>query len=260
MALLELEGARLWYEARGSGPVVVLLHAGIVDARMWDGLVETLAERFTALRYDQRGFGRSSPPQSAFSDVDDLRALLDELAVDRAALVGVSKGGSVAIGFALEHPARVWALVPVASGLPGFRPRVPPYSPEQEERYDLALDAGDLRSAAEVDLEIWAPLGSEGAIGELVHANARAAETEHLAEPLERPAAGRLEEIAVPTLVVTGDRDVPAMTEMGDRLEAGIAGARRVVVEGADHILPMRKPEDFRRVLLEFLIEAAPAG
>ncbi|MGH3131318.1 MAG: alpha/beta fold hydrolase, partial [Gaiellaceae bacterium] len=176
--------------------------------------------------------------------------------IERAALVGVSRSGSIAINFALTHPGRVWALVPVASGLGGFR--MNPYSSEQKEAYDAAAEAGDWRRAAEVDLEVWAPLGGEGRLGELFYENARAAETEHHARPLDPPAAGRLAEISAPTLVVTGARDVPEMTEIGDRLEAEIAGARRFVLQDADHIVPMRQPEEFSGLVLAFLDSVRP--
>lgn len=258
MPHVRLNGTRLWYDERGVGPAVVLVHAGIVDARMWDEHVDALAERHRVVRYDQRGFGHSARPEAAYSEVEDLRALLDELGIEEAVLVGVSKGGSIAINFTLTYPERVSALVPVASGLGGFR--FNPYSAEQEAAWEAAYDAKDWLRTGDVDLEVWAPLGSEGRIGELVRANAAVAEVEHLAQPLERPAVDRLAEIRVPTMVVTGDRDVDGMTDIGDKLEAEIRGARRVVIEGADHLVPMRKPDELERALLGFLDDARAAS
>jgi 3-oxoadipate enol-lactonase len=249
----DVNGTRLWYEVDGEGPAVVLLHAGIVDSRMWDEHVPAFSERYRTIRYDFRGFGRSPAPAGPYSDVDDLRALLDELQVERAAPVGVSKGGSIAINFTLTYPERVWALVPVASGLGGFR--MNPYSAEQDARYEAAEEAGDWRRAAEVDLEVWAPSGSGGRVGELVYDNASAAATEHYAQGLDRPAVGRLGEIRVPTLVVTGDQDVPEIEEIGNFLEREIERARRVRIGEADHLVPMRQPEEFTGAALGFLDE-----
>jgi 3-oxoadipate enol-lactonase len=246
----------LYYEIAGEGPVVVLIHEGIVDSRMWDEHIDSFAEHYSVVRYDLRGFGRSPAPDAPYSDVDDLAALLDELGIKQAALVGASKGGSIAINFTLTYPGRVWALVPVASGLGGFR--FNPYSPEQEAAYDAAFEAGDWRRAAEIDLEVWAPMGAEGRVGTLVYENARAAETEHYAQPLDPPAIGRLGEIRVPTLVVTGDRDVPEMTEIGDLLEREIDRAQRARIAEADHLVPMRQPAEFSRIVLEFLSALAP--
>ena len=257
MSYAEVNGTRLWYDVAGEGPAVVLIHAGIVDSRMWDEHVEAFGERYQVARYDQRGFGLSSVPDAPYSDVADLAALLDELEIDRAALVGTSRGGSIAINFTLTHPERAWALVPVATGLGGFR--FNPYSEEQDARYEAAEEAGDWRAAAEVDLEVWAPMGAEGRVGELVYANAQAAETEHLAQPLDQPAIGRLAEIRVPTLVITGDRDVQGMTEIGDLLEREIERARRVHIAEADHLVPMRQPEPFARAVLGFLDEHRPS-
>lgn len=253
MGYAEVNGTKLWYEVDGDGPAIVLIHEGIVDSRMWEDQVAPFAARYRVLRYDLRGFGRSPAPTAPYSDVDDLAALLDELGVERAALVGASKGGSIAINFTLTYPERVWALVPVASGLGGFR--MNPYSAEQDARYEAAEEAGDWRRAAEVDLEVWAPLGSEGRVGELVYDNAIAAATEHYAQGLDRPAIGRLGEIRVPTLVVTGDQDVPEMSEIGDLLEREIERARRVRIADADHLVPMRQPEKFTGAVLGFLDE-----
>jgi pimeloyl-ACP methyl ester carboxylesterase len=71
------------------------------------------------------------------------------------------------------------------------------------------------------------------------------------------PAAQRLGEVRAPTLVVTGGRDVPAMTEIGDLLERGIPGARRAVIEEADHVVPWRAPDELARLVLDFLRDAA---
>ena len=67
------------------------------------------------------------------------------------------------------------------------------------------------------------------------------------------PAAGRLGEIRVPTLVITGRRDVPQMTEIGDLIHAGIAGSRRAVIEDADHVVGWRTPDELARLVLDFL-------
>src|SRR5215210_698021 len=122
---VEVDGGRLSVEDVGEGPVVTLLHPGLWDRRTWDPQVGPLLdEGFRLVRYDQRGYGRSTLPRpgAPYSAVRDLAAVLDARAVQRTALVGCSMGGSLAIDATLTFPERVWALVPVAAGLGGAEP------------------------------------------------------------------------------------------------------------------------------------------
>jgi pimeloyl-ACP methyl ester carboxylesterase len=115
----EVNGTRLYYESAGEGPAVVLVHGGLVDSRLWDAQVGPLSKRLRVVRYDLRGFGRSADAHAPFSHLEDLRALLDFLKIERASLVGLSLGGIIAADFALEHPERVDRLVLVGPGLRG---------------------------------------------------------------------------------------------------------------------------------------------
>ena len=119
---VEVDGGRLFYEEAGAGRPVVFVHPGLWDRRTWDDQFPAFAERFRAIRYDVRGYGRSSRPEpgASYSHGRDLLALLDATEVTQSAFVGCSMGGGISIEFALEHPERVWALVPVASGLGGI--------------------------------------------------------------------------------------------------------------------------------------------
>ena len=150
------DGGRLAFDVAGEGPDVVLLHPGLWDRRTWDRQMTTFpAAGYRVTRYDARGYGASTRPDARpYSHVRDLEALIDALGITVAALVGCSMGGSIAIDFALEHPERVWALVPVAAGLGGFEPL------EEEEDWwaiatapvDEALEAGDLERAEDARL------------------------------------------------------------------------------------------------------------
>jgi len=250
----DVNGARLWYEDEGTGDPVLLVHHGLGDSRAWDEHAPALAERFRVIRPDLRFFGRSEGSEEPFSMVDDLCGVLDTLGIDRVAVVGHSFGGRVAIDFALEQPHRVRALVAVASGLGGYD--VAAMTPEGEAAFEEAVAAGELERAADLELDVWAPLGADGAIRELAHANAGIETVDVEVRWPEQPAITRLGELAVPTLVVTGGRDVPDMTAIGDRLEQGVADARRVVFEDADHFVPQRDPDRFVELLSGFLTES----
>ena len=124
---IAVDGGALFYEVRGQGPPVVLLHpGGTYDHRIWEPQVEALARGWRTARYDLRGFGRSSRPAGPFSPVADLRRVLEALDVERASLVGVGMGSGVALNFALQHPRQVERLVLAGLGMPPANvPRAP---------------------------------------------------------------------------------------------------------------------------------------
>jgi 3-oxoadipate enol-lactonase len=255
---VDVNGARLWYDEAGSGETVLLVHGGLGDSRLWEPVVPLLAARFRAIRTDLRFFGRSTGPAVSWSWQDDLVGVLDELGVERAALVGLSLGGRIALDVALAHPARLWAVVGVAPGLAGHDGA--PYSAEQEARYEAAEAAGDLDGAMEVDFEVWAPLGADDRIRQLWRATPDANPLPEGVEPLApagAPAKERLGELAVPALVVTAKRDPAGFREIGPLVARTAPDARHVELD-SDHYVTLREPELVSRVLLEFLGSAAP--
>jgi pimeloyl-ACP methyl ester carboxylesterase len=262
-------GGELSYEIAGHGPnAVVLLHPGLWDRRTWDREFALLAdEGYTVLRYDTRGYGKSSRlvPGEAYSNVRDLAAVMDAAGLERAALVGCSMGGAIAIDFTLAHPERVWALVPVAPGLGGFES-----TPEEEVWWEswfapveAAVAAGDLERAQDLRLELWAPLGTDDEAGRRIREIAfdnlhEITADESGAEELDPPAASRLHEITAPTLVLLAGHDPPDMKRIGEALREAIAGARVVTIEEADHVVNLRTPARFDELVLPFLAETAP--
>jgi 3-oxoadipate enol-lactonase len=258
MPAAEVNGARLWYDEAGSGPAVLLLHGGLGDSELWEPVVPFLAERFRTIRTDLRFFGRSTGPAAPWSWHDDVIGVLDELGVERAALVGLSLGGRIAIDVALDRPERLWALGLVAPGLSGHDGRA--YTAEQEARIEEALAAGEVEAALEIDLEPWAPLGVDDRIRRLGHAtpdaNPLPAGVEPRA-PAGAPAKERLSELAVPTLVVTASHDPAGFREVGPLIASEAPNARHVELD-SDHFMTLREPELLARALLDFLATAAP--
>jgi pimeloyl-ACP methyl ester carboxylesterase len=256
MPVIDLNGARLWYDETGDGPAVLLLHGGLGDSGLWEPVVPFLAERFRTIRTDLRFFGRSVGPAGPWSWHDDVIGVLDELGIERAALVGLSLGGKLALDIALAHPERLWAVVGVAPGLGGHDGDA--YTEEHEARFNAAENK--VEAMLEIDLEVWAPLGADERIRELWHATPDANPLPDGVEPLDpqgAPAKDRLGELAVPTLVVTAAHDPAGFREIGP-LVAGAAPDARHVELDSDHYLTLREPELLAGVLLEFLAATAP--
>jgi pimeloyl-ACP methyl ester carboxylesterase len=250
--------AEIYYEVRGAGEPVVLIHGGFGDRRMWDDQFRPLAREFRVVRYDHRGFGRSAPPDTAYSAATDLLQLLDHLGMQQAHVVGNSLGGSLAIAFALLHPERVRSLTVVASAADGYE------FPQADIDSFMVVMQAMQEGREEEGLRRWlanpmlAVANTDPAVRERVHRMVRenAAIWTMPAWPEERldpPASRRLGELKVPTLIVIGDRDAATVRSFADSTARAIPGARRVVMEGTGHLPQMEKPQEFNRILLEFL-------
>lgn len=250
-------------DVSGDGQWVVLIHAGIADRRMWDAQFDALSDRFSVLRYDMRGFGDSSPAVAPFSHHDDLRQLLDALNIDRAHIVALSFGASVAIDFALSWPDRVDRLVLSAVLGP------PPRSQSLLDGWaaaEAAFEQDGLPGVNEVELQIWvdgpqrSPAEVDPRVRELVaQMNLPILEAEEAAEfesePLQPPAHEQLAAVAAPTLVISGALDQPDVLHYTDRLAGEIPGARREVIPNAAHMVNMEQPDAFNRLVVGFLTD-----
>ena len=240
----------LWYDETGEGPPLVLLHEGVVDSRIWERVVPLLAKRHRLIRYDQRGFGDSPRPEGPYSLVEDLVAVLDAAGLERAALVGASRGGNVALSTAVERPERLSALILLGSGLSGAQLNVD-WTPDQIARWESAEEVNDWPAMAELDMEVWAPMGVDPELRAMFLENAVWSNSEDPAT--DEPMAERVSGITAPTLVITGGRDVRGINEIGDRLAQDIPGAQSAVIEEADHMIPWRAPEELSHLVLAFL-------
>jgi 3-oxoadipate enol-lactonase len=260
----EINGSRLFYEIAGSGDPLVLVHAGIADHRMWDDQVAAFAQHYRVIRYDMRGFGQSAPVDADFAHHHDLYQLLGTLGVDRAHLIGCSKGGRTAMDLALEHPDMVRSLVTVCSSPGGMQAEGDP--PPIMGELIAADEAGDLDRLNELEVRLWVdgshrtPDKVNSAIRERVREmNRIALHNEGVStgteQSLEPPAIDRLEAITMPVLVVTGDLDVPPTQQAARIMGERIPNARTAVIENTAHLPNMERPDEFNRIVLEFLAE-----
>jgi 3-oxoadipate enol-lactonase len=254
----------LYREQAGDGPPVVLVHEAIADSRMWEPQWRTFPKAYRTIRYDLRGYGRSPIGPGAFSHAGDLIALLDELGLERTALVGGSMGARATLEVAVAHPERVEKLVLMDPGVPGHG-----WSEETQAGWaeeEAALDRGDLDAAVEVNLRMWvdgprrSPEDVDAGVRERVREMQRrafelqvpvgeAAEEMLLVENL----FDRVGEITAPTLVLTGEEDRDDMQAIADRLAAEIPYARRTSIAGTAHIPSLERPDEFDRLVLDFL-------
>jgi pimeloyl-ACP methyl ester carboxylesterase len=258
-----VNGARIHYERAGAGVPVILLHAGVADARMWEPQVKAFARHFDVICPDMRGSGRSKLPPQRWTPYEDVRGLVDELHLKPAHIVGCSMGGGIAIDFAIAHSERVSRLVLVGPGIGGgnFGRRYP----ELWTEIDAAEKAGDLRALNEAEARLWldGPRRPEGYVKEPLRAlflemnggNMDADFESAARDELDPPAIDRLHEITAPTLVVVGDEDAPPIFDAVELLMEKVPHARNAVIHDAAHLPNLEHPEEFNRLVLEFLLE-----
>ena len=115
-----VDGGKLFYESAGKGTNIVLLHDGMVNNKIWDEQFPLLAKTYRVVRYDRRGYGKSSDPEIKYSHIADLNQLFIQLKIDKAIIFGMSSGGRLAIDFTLTYPEKVNGLVLVGAVVSGF--------------------------------------------------------------------------------------------------------------------------------------------
>ena len=265
---IDIAGGRIYYEAGGKGAPVVLLHAGFVDSRMWDDQWDALSRRYSVIRFDMLGFGKSDREEKPVSRRQELYQVLEQTGIERATLMGCSMGGETILDFALEHPDRVAGLVVVSAAPGGFEMQGEP--PQYLMEMLGAVEQGDLALASELQMRIWVdgPFRQPEQVDPLVRE--RAAEMNRVAlakgtwgltmapppDPLDPPAIQRLGQIHVPTLVVAGGLDNPEILRAAGEMAGAIPGVRKLILPDCAHLPNMEKPAEFNQAVLDFLQDA----
>jgi 3-oxoadipate enol-lactonase len=262
--ILERDGVALHVVAEGEGEPVVLLHGHTLDLRVWDEIVPALvAAGLRAIRYDQRGHGRSASPPSGYRWGDhaaDLAEVIARVAGGPAHVVGLSKGGGIALELALRRPELVRTLALIGPLVPDA-----PVSDELLASFKALAKAIRSVGPAAVMGEVWlshpliASAAARPGARERLEAMLRTFPAgEYLATVRDAPdrewkLTDRLGEIAAPTLVVRGAREVQDFVSSAELLAMGIAGARLVIVPESGHLVPLEQPAAVVAALREFL-------
>jgi 3-oxoadipate enol-lactonase len=258
----DINGAKIYYEVAGEGQPLLMVHAGIANKSMWDDQFQFFAQKYKVVRYDMRGFGNSLPVADDYQRHEDMRALLDFLKIDHAYLMGCSMGGGACMNFALEYPNRADALIMVGSAPGGFA--YDDWSPSPlDEELEAASEQGNLERVNELEIQIF--VDGKGRTPSQVNPTLRkkvydmnmiALRNEKLMGkdvPLSPPAAKRLSELHLPTLIIMGDLDEEYIFRAADFMESNISGARKIVMSGTAHVPNMEFPQEFNAHVEQFL-------
>ena len=255
-SFIKVGESQIYYEECGTGPdAVLLVHDGVVHSSVWDGVWPAFCRQGHTIRYDRRGYGKSTAATKWFSETDDLAAVLRQTGVTRATIVGSSHGGEISIDFTLEHPEIVRRLVLVGAVVGGF-----PYSEHFLNRNTAMsepLRRGDVPGGARSvsnDRYLIAPGNDEARKRLLDLLLAAPQDLTHSTPAIPpKPALPRLGDIRVPTLILVGDADIPDVHAHAGAIQAGIPRSTRIVIPGTGHIMYLEKPDVFAQTVLAFL-------
>jgi pimeloyl-ACP methyl ester carboxylesterase len=272
---VEINGLDVYYQRRGQGdPTFILLHGFGASTFSWREVIDPLAEFGTVIAYDRPAFGLTERPlnwegvnpYSQQGNLDLLLGLMDAFSIDRAILVGNSAGGTLATAFALAYPERVAALVEVDAAIYRTMPDSPIlnwllHTPQLDHLGPLIARRLAGRQGEEFIRSAWydpSRLAADPAIMAGYRLPLRAenwdsalwAHTQASAAP---DLAERLDQIVVPTLVITGDNDRIVPPENSRELAEDIPGASLVVLKDCGHLPHEECPIAFIESIDQFL-------
>ena len=246
----------LHHRSEGSGPAVVLLHAGVADLRMWDVQVSELVPGHSVVRCDLRGYGPTPlEPGASYSDAGDVLALLDELGLERYALVGASYGGWVALQVATAAPDRVERLVLIDPLAEVAEPDDRLRAVWREE--GALVEAGDLEAATDLIVATFlGPDATEDARELLwkmqrgiLESQIAAGEVANAELPVD------LDRLTMPVTVVAGAHDLPFFVETARELARVLPDAELVELPWAGHLPSLERPLETAHVVRAALLD-----
>lgn len=258
---LAVHGGYLHYTLEGEGEPLVMLHGNFNDHQIWDELASALAARYRVIRYDLRGYGQSSTPNAPFSHAEDLIALFRHLKLNEAVLIGSSMGGAAAIDFALAYPERAKTLILTAPSVGGK-----PYPPKMVWKgiinyWNMRWRGPAKAIEAFIRDPYWSyffPPSRDSEAYRLVVDNV--SRTQNFCRiPAKWTAAGsgsaiqRIGDIAVPALVVIGNRDHPFNIAVAEQLASGMKHGTIATMNGCGHLPFVEEPSRFLELAERFL-------
>ncbi len=255
----EVNGTRLYYEVAGLGNPIVLIHGNLGDCRYWNDQFEVFAKSHKVIRYDVRGYGKSSLPVQgeSYGDHDDLKALLGYLGISKAHIAGWSMGCVIAVDFVLAYPEMSNSLIAVGPWVSGFD------SPAAEDLWEdfrnissIAKESGP-RAAAEfcITLLYVKPYVADRMKRIIYDYSFWHFINEDLRSFIDPPAIQQLDRLDLPTLIITAEYDLKGCREVADLLEQMVPNVEKVDFSDAGHVMLMEKSEEFNKIVLDFLKE-----
>ncbi|MGI2295306.1 alpha/beta fold hydrolase [Paenibacillus sp. GXUN7292] len=258
---LDLEDGRLFYEVSGKGDPILLIHGNFNDHQIWNDQVDTFSAHYKIIRYDLRGYGLSSTPNSSFANFDDLKALIEHLKLHKVTLIGSSLGGGVAIDFALTYPHLVQALILASPSINGKLYPINMTWQGIKNYFNVRLNGHEKAIEAFITNHFWQyffPSERKEEARKKVLDNVRKTSnfcrfSPNLSAAVKPYAISRLREINIPALIITSDQDHPFNIKTAENLHKSIELSSKVMMQNCGHLPFIEEPHEFNQLVLDFL-------
>ena len=262
---IETGKLKIYYERKGSGSPVLLLHAGLQDHTMWAAQVEELRSKYELIMIDLPAQGSSFGYDTTITLAGILNTVLDQLEIQKISVVGLSYGSSSAVDFTVAHPDRVDKLVLVSPGLTGWETVLKPdsISARQFALLDSAFTKQNDSVAAQLFTRVWCdgPFRKSTEVDTAVRnyilkttfANLTKHDDDSWAVFSKVTGAESAHTIKNPTLIVYGNLDVPFIKTVSHFYDSIIQHSTMVEIKNAAHMLNMEQKEVFNDTLIKFL-------
>lgn len=258
---IEVEGGALFYERKGRGEPIVFIHGNYNDHQIWEEQMERFSTGYDVISYDLRGYGQSDTPRTPFSNVKDLKMLLDTLGLTKVTLVGSSMGGSVAVDFTLAYPGDVDRLIMAAPSVSGRSYPARMLWQGIKQHIQVRLKGAEQAMDHFIANSFWNyyfPAAAKEKARQKTIANVRnpgnfcrfSPSLAHVSKPY---AIHRLAEIGQPVLILIGALDHPYNRETAEILHKGIRHATKILLPDCGHLPFIEEPEKFSALTADFL-------
>lgn len=239
--------AQLFYEEKGVGEPIILLHAHSVDRRMWDKQFDELGKYYRVIRYDLRGYGLSSMPVEGrdFTACEDLKKFMDVMKIDKAHLVGLSLGAMVISDFMTVHPDRVRSAV-LADGALTFD--LQPRDPEKDLKSYKENWKKSMRQGSCSDSPILMSLIDDWRMWQVAHRESSKVFLGTAARDFYQNS-----KLKMPVLFIEGKCDFDGTKKAITELSAYIPDSKIIIIGNAGHFSCIEQPEKFTHAVLDFI-------
>ncbi len=259
-----LNDAKIYYEQKGKGTSIIFLHGAYCDTRAWDYQFDEFAKNYHVIRYDLRGFGKSSVPDTTkpYQFVDELNNLMDYFNIKKAVIVGHSMGGVPAFKMAFNHPEKVLALVLLESG---------PWYKGMFANEDAKVLA-EIGKAAEIGKTEGIEAGEKAFLNIRVLKPAMSNPlSKNILEDMTMDYSGwnfinkdtwqqgpfldlkEYSKMEVPTLICRGELSLPFYYRTMNELNQVLPNSKLVEISHSGHMIQLENPKKFNKVLKQFL-------
>jgi pimeloyl-ACP methyl ester carboxylesterase len=255
--LININGRKLFVKTFGNGVPLLFLHSSLLTSEMWNNQMDYFSGKYQTITFDFCGHGKSGLPKGAYSDYDDLMAIIEKKNLDKIVLAGCSYGGSVAIDFAIKYPENISKLILISPAVNGYSYPLR-LTFETIKNFRNVKKYGIEKSVALfIKNKYWnyfVPENNLELFKNVFIENRNFYNGNYNKKYILKPAAiKRLSEINVDVLLITGDNDSSFNKDVSKKLKEQIKNIKFCEIKECGHLPNMEKNEEVNKIIEEYL-------